>query len=286
MGKGTLGFSVHIFIPSGEPEGLRIVEKSNWIGRGVVFPRSLFSEARKHPELKRFGVYVLWGPGESEQLPIVYVGEGRVLSRLRKHVKEKDFWTHAAVFTSRDLYLTKSHVEYLEARLITLARDAKRCELDNSGGRPLPDLSEADKAAAESFLADVLLCLPMVGVNAFEMATGAKGRTLYLKAKTKGIDARGIDAPEGFIVLADSTAAKSESGSIRDYLSKYRRDLIKKKVLTTQGRVLRLTQNWSFESPSRAAGVFLGREADGRIEWKDAEERTLKSIQEAEASET
>jgi len=26
------GFSVRIFIPSGEPEGLRIVEKSDWTG--------------------------------------------------------------------------------------------------------------------------------------------------------------------------------------------------------------------------------------------------------------
>lgn len=28
------GFSVRIFIPSGKPEGLRIVEKSNWTGQG------------------------------------------------------------------------------------------------------------------------------------------------------------------------------------------------------------------------------------------------------------
>jgi len=40
------GFSVRIFIPTGEPEGLRIVEKSNWTGQGMVFPRSLFVVAR------------------------------------------------------------------------------------------------------------------------------------------------------------------------------------------------------------------------------------------------
>lgn len=34
------GYSVRIFIPSGEPEGLRIVEKSNWTGLGLVFPRA------------------------------------------------------------------------------------------------------------------------------------------------------------------------------------------------------------------------------------------------------
>jgi hypothetical protein len=30
------GFSIRIFIPTGEPEGLRIVEKSNWTGQGHV----------------------------------------------------------------------------------------------------------------------------------------------------------------------------------------------------------------------------------------------------------
>lgn len=59
------GFSVRIFIPSGEPERLRIVEKSNWTGIGLVFPRSEYPEVRKRDELKRPGVYILWGPGES-----------------------------------------------------------------------------------------------------------------------------------------------------------------------------------------------------------------------------
>ncbi len=59
------GFSVRIFIPSGNPDGLRIIEKSNWIGQGLFFPRALFPEARQRDELKRTGVYVLWGPGES-----------------------------------------------------------------------------------------------------------------------------------------------------------------------------------------------------------------------------
>ena len=55
-----LGFSVRIFVPSGEPEGLRIIEKSNWTGLGLVFPRSLFAEVRHRKELNRTGVYILW----------------------------------------------------------------------------------------------------------------------------------------------------------------------------------------------------------------------------------
>jgi hypothetical protein len=285
MAKPAVGFSVRIFIPSGEPEGLRFVEKSNWTGQGLVFPRPLFAESRLRPELKRTGVYILWGPGESGQLPRVYVGEGDgVLSRLEQHARSKDFWTHAAVFTSKDQNLNKAHVQYLEARLVALAAEAKRCELDNGNVPQLPALSEPDVVDAESFLADLLLCLPLVGVSLFEKAKVTKPKTGDLLLKAKGIDARGIDSPEGFVVRAGSTVVKAEVPSIHDYLAALRRTLVKTGVLVDAGEMFRLSQDYTFNSPSTAAGVLLGRSANGRIEWKDAKGRSLKEIQSQEAA--
>ena len=281
-----MGFSVRIFIPSGDPEGLRILEKSNRTGQGLVFPRSLFAETRQRLELKRTGVYILWGPGESTQLPRVYVGEGDgVLARLDQHAKNKDFWTHAAVFISKDQNLNKAHVQYLEASLIPLANEAKRCELDNGNVPQLPALSEADAADAEGFLDDVLLCLPVVGINFFEKAKApkAKGRDLMLQSKR--IEARGTDSPEGFVVRAGSTAVKSAAPSIQAFLVELRQALEDKGVLTDVGNVFRLAQDYSFNSPSTAAGVLLGRSANGRTEWKDKKGHSLKEIQEQEAEE-
>jgi hypothetical protein len=121
------------------------VEKSNWTGQGVMFPRSLFPQARHRPELKRTGVYVLWGPAESDHLPRAYVGEGDpVLQRLEQHAKSKDFWTHAVAFSSEDQNLNKAHVQYIESRLLELALVAKRCELDNGNVPQPPSLSEAE----------------------------------------------------------------------------------------------------------------------------------------------
>lgn len=48
-------------------------------------------------------------------------------------------------------------------------------------------------------------------------------------------------------------------------------------------RLYQFTQDYSFSSPSTAAAVVLGRSANGRIEWKAADGRTLKELQEAEA---
>jgi hypothetical protein len=280
------GFSVRIFIPSGNPDGLRIIEKSNWIGQGLFFPRALFPEARQRDELKRTGVYVLWGPGESGQLLRIYVGEGdSVLSRLGQHAKQKDFWTHAVVFTSKDQNLNKAHVKYLEARLVQLAADAKRAELDNGNIPQLSTLSEADKADAEAFLQDMLLCLPLLGLNVFEKAKapGKKSRDLILRGK--GIEARGQDTAEGFVVRAGSLAVKDEAPSIHDYLKELRRALLAQGVFVDEGTYYRLTQDYTFNSPSTAAGVLLGRSANGRTEWRDAQGHTLKEIQEAESGE-
>lgn len=287
MAGPAQGFSVRIFIPAGDPEGLKIVEKSNWTGQGIVFPRPLFPEARKRQELKRTGVYVLWGPAESSQLPQAYVGEGdSVLSRLDIHAKNKDFWTHGAVFTSKDHNLNKAHVKYIEARLVALAHKAKKCEIDNASVPQEPLLSEADRVDAEGFLADILLCLPVVGVSLFEQAKTAvrKGADLILKAK--GIEARGIDSPQGFVVRAGATAVKTEVPSIHVNLANLRQTLLKKGVMAETGPTFRFVQDYTFGSPSTAAGVLLGRSANGRIEWKNTKGVTLKEIQDAQTGST
>lgn len=274
------GFSVRVFIPSGQPEALRIVEKSNWTGKGLVFPRAQFAEIRSREELTRAGVYILWGESDTGRLPRVYVGEGDgVLPRLDQHGRNKDFWTHAAVFTSKDQNLNKAHVQYIESRLMALAAEAKRAELDNGNVPQLPALSEADAADAESFLADLLLCLPVMGVSFFDKPKIAGPQTRELFLRNKGIEARGVETAEGFVVLAGSKAAREEVASCHAYLVELRRSLVTEGVLANDGEGYRVTQDYAFNSPSMAAGVLLGRAANGRIEWKDANGRTLKSIQ-------
>ena len=66
-------FSMRVFMPQGEPQGLRIVEKTNWTGVGLIFPRSRLDKAREREEMRRTGVYVLWNDDDSNQ-PTVYVG--------------------------------------------------------------------------------------------------------------------------------------------------------------------------------------------------------------------
>ncbi len=40
------GTSFRIFFPEGGSEGLRLLEKSNWTGHGLLCPRPVFAEAK------------------------------------------------------------------------------------------------------------------------------------------------------------------------------------------------------------------------------------------------
>ena len=177
-------YSIRIFLPGGDPDGLRTIEKSNWSGAGLVVPRSLLGEAKQRKEFMRTGVYVLVGPPEESGLPRIYVGEGDpIRPRLEQHAAKKDFWTTCIAFTSKDEILNKAHVQYLEARLIALASQAKRCVLDNGNVPQLPSLSEADKADADGFLAEMMLCFPVLGVAVFSAATVEHKKVLELSLK-------------------------------------------------------------------------------------------------------
>ncbi len=62
--------------PWRRPSGLRVVEKSNWTGFGVVFKRSNLKDAISRPEAAKTGVYVLVGSSDESTVPMIYVGEG------------------------------------------------------------------------------------------------------------------------------------------------------------------------------------------------------------------
>ena len=55
-------FSLRIFVADGDPDGLRIVDKSNWIGKALVFPRALLPQVKVRPELAQTGVFLLLDP--------------------------------------------------------------------------------------------------------------------------------------------------------------------------------------------------------------------------------
>ncbi|MBE0399518.1 GIY-YIG nuclease family protein [Halomonas sp. FME1] len=281
--------SIRIFLADGTPEGLRVIEKSNWTGRAVVANRSQFERALARSEMAQPGVYVLTGLTE-EGASKLYVGEADVLGeRIKQHVSGKEFWTRTVAFTSTNEGLNKANVRYLESRLLTLAKTANQWALDNGTFPAPPPLSEADRADAEWFLAEMLVIFPLLGIDAFESATNQAATTQTEKAEAplalylneRGAEGTGKEVADGFVVLKGSQARAEETVSIHDYMREQRQLLQERGVLAPLDGKLVFTQDFRFSSPSTAAGVLVGGASNGRIAWKDASGKTLKAIQDA-----
>jgi hypothetical protein len=171
-GEVAAPFTIRIFVPDGDPEGVRFIDRMNWTGLGIAFPRSKWTEVRQRPEFLRAGVYILVGYQEGEEdLPTIYVGQADgVRDRIDAHFKNKVFWDSGIVFVSNsnNVGLNRAHVIWLEWALVKRATKADRCHLDNSNAPQEPGLTEAEKADTQGFLNEILQILPLVGLRAFE----------------------------------------------------------------------------------------------------------------------
>jgi hypothetical protein len=160
-------FTIRIFVPDGDPEGVRIIDRMNWTGLGIVFPRSKWAEVRKRPDLAKTGVYILVGyKGEDDDLPTLYIGQADgVGNRIESHIQKKDFWDWGVVFVSASGGLNRAHVTWLEYALVQRATQTKRCYLDNGNAPQEPAMTEAEKADTQGFLKEMLQILPRVMVK-------------------------------------------------------------------------------------------------------------------------
>lgn len=261
-------FFIRVLVPKGDPDGLRIVEKSNWPGVGVVFNRTNYKEAVNRSEFDKTGVFVLVGTSDDSILPTIYIGEGDpVKNRLSQHYGKKDCWDWAVFFVAKDDSMNKAHVQHLESEVLRLAREAKQSNLDNGQGALAPTLSEAELALADSFLQDILSIFPLLGLGVFEKTvTTITTPGELLAIESKGIKASGYEDAKGFIVVEGSQLVKAETNRIHQHMSTLRKDLLAQGVILDQGHYYAFAQDQVFTSPSTAAGVILGRTANGRIE--------------------
>lgn len=165
-------FTLRIFVPSGDPDGLKIVDRMNWTGRGYFVPRDRWAEAKTRQELKQPGVYILIGYEFDElgnERPAAYIGQTDDLyNRINSHDIKKDFWDSAVIFLSTSGGLNRAHTTWLEWQLIQYAVAAKRCRLENVMQPSEPLLIESEKADTAAFLNEMLRLMPILSLHIFE----------------------------------------------------------------------------------------------------------------------
>lgn len=274
------GRSIRLFLVDGTPQGMRTVEVGNWTGLALVCPRTDLVRLSQRPEIRKTGIYILVGPSDASPSGLsLYVGEGdEVWTRLASHDAKKDFWTYVIVFVSKDENLTKAHVRWLEAALVRDVIAAKRAHVEN-GNEPLNKrLPEADVADMETYLENVRMLLPTLGVNVLTIdetrspPVPSKSEEVLLELRFDDSAAAECIVREGqFVVKAGSLARARVLESIGEGSLAIRKSLVDVGVLIpepTQPTLLRFTQEYAFESPSGAASVILGSSANGRVVWK------------------
>jgi hypothetical protein len=123
------GKTIKLFLIDGEPSGRMTCELSNWTGKAYKIPRLKVKDCTDRPDLLNPGVYLLFGKNETSK-DLVYIGEAEtVFKRLTQHLNQKDFWTEAIIFISKDENLNKAHIKYLENRLFDLAKSVNRYQV-------------------------------------------------------------------------------------------------------------------------------------------------------------
>ena len=269
----------------GDPKRLRTAKLSNWTGKAVAGPRSEFDGVILREEAEGSGIYFLSGIDPDRGRPAIYIGEAECIrDRLKAHL-QKDFWNHVAFFVSKDENLSKSHIRYLEGKLIEQARDAGRAHLVNSqsSGARLP---ESDKADLETYLEKVNQLLPVLGIELLVPTTvkPAPGREIeILTCEIKGMRAQGNLSPNGFLVLSGSQAVLAERPSTQKYpwALNMRQKLKADGALLIKSECLIFAQDVEFSSPSAAAAVIHGGHANGLTAWKNSQGQTLKQLEAA-----
>jgi 5-methylcytosine-specific restriction protein B len=98
--------------------------------------------------------------------------------------------------------------------------------------------------------------------------------------ETKGPDAKadGIAMENGFQVRAGGVARKAVVASAGNSVQNTQRRLLAEGVLDDKGKSLVFLQDYTFDTPSGAAAAVLGRTANGWIEWKLPDGRTLSDV--------
>lgn len=274
--------TIQIFLPGGDPRGIRVAEITTRIVQVIEVPRSLLQDFLKMPESDQVAVYFLFGESEDGAEQKVYIGQtGDLRARLTSHNKEKEFWERALVLISRTNSLTQTHALFLEWHCLQATRKAGRYidENGNGGSKPhTPAPLEAD--CLEIFDTGHTL-LATLGYPLFDpVAKSAESKTddlFYCRAS--GANGRGMYTQEGFVVLKGSVGRRESVPSIIGTSGGRIRDkLLESGVMRAEGDTVVFERDHLFRSPSMAALALMGRSSNGWIDWKTKDGKTLDAV--------
>ncbi len=273
------GKTIQIFLTDGTPRGIKLAEITSNIEQAIFIPRNKINEASTRLETSKPGVYFLFGENSESAKPVAYIGQSRnCLDRIKTHDQKKDFWNYAVLITSKTESFTQTHIEYLEQLAISKAQEANRFNLENSVSPKqfkVPETLEAD--LLDNF-DTIKILLSTLGFTIFELIKKqTKGKNTFF-CKGKNVFGEGEYQEDGFVVYKGAKAKKELAPTCNSTVHNLRERLINDKILIEKEDVYVFNEDYSFNSPSAAASQILARHANGWLEWKDKNGKTLDEL--------
>lgn len=248
----NLGKTIQIFIPDGNPRGIRIAEITSRTVQVILIPRPNLTQAATRNEISSGGVYFRSGNPDERIKPLLYVGEAEdCLTRLKQHNKSKEFWEFALVGVSRTPY-TKTHAKFLEWLCLNSAQTADRYHLENNNNPNRPYVPESVESDISDNFETIKILVSTLGFPVFdEIKKPTSKETLLCKGKSAS--AKGAYTEEGMVVFKGSTANMDVMAGESDSTKKLRQKLRNEGILIQGGKVYKFAEDFIFSSPSAAA---------------------------------
>lgn len=295
--------TIQIFLPTGDPRGIRVAALTTSIVQMIEVPRPLLSEFLLMPESRQVGVYYLIGDDEEKDQPSVYAGQtGTVGKRLNEHDLDpkREFWNRALVAISLTHSLTQTHAMYLEWRSIEQANLAQRYSVENGNAGSKPHTPPSLEADCQEIFDTIRTLVSTLGQPIFEplavrreapqnIGVPAVTQTnpepqLLFRCKGPGAEATGQYTEEGMVVLAGARSRVDIVPSLVPLSpGKHRQRLIDAGDLVLDNGAYVFQRDVLFRSPSGASDVVLGRSSNGWLEWKDPAGKTLDELKRQKA---
>jgi len=154
----------------------------------------------------------------------------------------------------------------------------------NEEGKDQVYVGEADIAEMEAFMENIKILVSTLGHKVLEekrepkTSHQRKKTTFYIKA-ARGADASGEPSSDGFVVFKDSRATLDTVQSMTPNFKRLRDQLIENGTLKETKEYYLFTEDYVFSSPSTAAAIVMGRNANGLNEWKMKDGSTLRNFE-------
>lgn len=300
--------TIQIYLPTGNPRGLRVAEMTTRTVRVIEVPRIHIADFLNMPDAKQVGLYFLIGDTDSTDKPLLYIGQtGDLTQRLKNHNNDKDFWTRVFVMLSTNNTITQTHALYMEHKAIHIATEVGRYDLQNGNTGSKPYTPAPLQADCEELFHTLDILLSTLGQPIFESigihtpstivdtrapqnpqqpdlpefvsAVVTDNQPMVFYCKAKNCDAQGYYDDDGFVLLKGSLIRKSNAPSLAQGTINRKNELVEKEKLVEHNKVsYRLTEDQLFKTPSGAAQTVTGRPTNGWVEWKNDKGQTLSDI--------